>query len=165
MNARYVLGVDPGFSGALSIIDPLMKRVVLVLDMPLRPVSCGKKAVDPAELVKSLEPYSKKIAFAVIEEVGPRPEEGVSSVFRFGYGAGTVLGVLVAMGLPVFFVKPEIWKSLLNLSRDKSRSLNLASQLFPEDAPYLWPLKKHHDRAEATLLANFGAERFERLWK
>lgn len=84
------------------------------------------------------------------------PNQGVASMFRFGYNAGILLGVLNALEIKVLKVKPAVWKSALNLSSDKSKSLKLARKLFPSLHNQL-RMQKNDGRAEALLLAHFGA--------
>jgi crossover junction endodeoxyribonuclease RuvC len=42
----------------------------------------------------------------VIEQVTAMPKQGVTSMFRFGYSSGGIYGAVVALGLPVSFVRP-----------------------------------------------------------
>lgn len=82
------------------------------------------------------------------------PEQGVTSTFRFGYGAGVVRGVCDTLAIPVILIKPSVWKVALNLTRDKADSVALANKLF---GPHF---KKRDDGpAEAALIAYFVATR------
>jgi len=49
-------------------------------------------------------------------------------------------------------VTPAKWKKHFGLSSEKEQSRAMASKMFPEAALHL---KKHHDRAEALLLARY----------
>ena len=53
-------------------------------------------------------------------------------------------------------VPPQVWKRRFNLTSDKDASRARASELLPAHA-HLWPLKEHDGRAEAALLALYGA--------
>ena len=53
-------------------------------------------------------------------------------------------------------VEPSKWKRALHLNSDKEASRQLAIQLFPHAHERL-VLKKHHQRAEAMLIALFTA--------
>ena len=148
----FILGVDPGFTGGIAITDG---KVLHVVDMPvnrkgLRPV------IDEKELCRFVRTHAHRIKCAIIEDVHAMPDQGVVSMFRFGYGAGTVNGILHACGINVIKVKPAVWKVGLGLSKSKQASITMARQLFPEYANNYFTLKKHDGRAEAALIAHFG---------
>jgi hypothetical protein len=159
---RYVMGVDPGFTGALALAEIETKRC-LAFDMPVMKNSRGQTVIDLAALTLLVESYAGQTAVAIVEEVGARPGDGRSSLFKFGYGAGILAGVLAAYSVPAFPVRPEVWKCLMGVSADKASSIRKASSLYPLDAYKFLSRKKDHGRAEAILLAHFGVERG--LWK
>jgi crossover junction endodeoxyribonuclease RuvC len=165
---ELILGVDPGFSGALALYDHVKHVVVAVTDMPIAENKAGKRRVDTALLSAFLEIYATEIKFAVVEEVGAmtytnaRGEirgQGAASSFAFGKAAGALEGVLTALRIPIVYVKPAVWKMLMAVGADKDTSRQKASDLFPNDAPR-WSRKKDDGRAEALLLAYFGAQKF-----
>lgn len=152
------LGVDPGLSGALAIYDMSNRSLVEVIDMPVRHTGGGKHEVDMQGLSEFMHKYAPSIQLAVIEEVGSRPGQGVVSMFRFGYASGVVAGAVAAHFIRIFFVKPQVWKSLTGLSQNKDLSREKASDLFPAHSQS-FSRKKDDGRAEASILAWFGAER------
>jgi crossover junction endodeoxyribonuclease RuvC len=156
---NYVLGVDPGLSGGLALVEIKTKELIGVWDMPLTTKN-GHRLIDVYELGKIIDFYSKEIRFAVIEEVGVMTgKEGRVSMFNFGKSAGVVDGILGVCAIPMFFVRPAVWKNLMGLGSNKKDSLCLASKLFPRDA-HNWARRKDDGRAEAVLLSLFGVERF-----
>jgi hypothetical protein len=82
-------------------------------------------------------------------------------VFKFGFTAGALAGVVAASYIPMHLVKPAVWKGLMGLSHDKKLSLAKATALYPSASHY-WRRAKDDGRAEAVLLAHFGAERLKR---
>ncbi|MGE5548417.1 MAG: hypothetical protein ACM33T_16045 [Solirubrobacterales bacterium] len=96
------------------------------------------------------------IAHAFVEAVGAMPGQGVSSVFAFGKVFGLVLGILAANFIPHTLVPPQRWKRTLGVPADKDGARARASQLLPAHAG-LWCRAKDDGRAEAALLAYFGA--------
>jgi crossover junction endodeoxyribonuclease RuvC len=149
--SRLVLGVDPGLSGALALVDPAGPALVDVLDMPL--VRFGKAAiVDGAALLDWLD--GRAIAAIVIEAVASRPGQGVASSFAFGRAVGGVEAVLAALGPPVTHVTPQQWKRRAGLAGAKADSLALARLRF--GARDEFRLEKHEGRAEAALIALYG---------
>lgn len=155
--ADLVLGIDPGLHGALAFYDSESSFLV-IHDMPLveRP---GKKPVlDLSVLAVTIDSYARETCLAVVEAPGARPNQGLSSTYRFGESVGQLSGIVVGCFIPLRFVVPAVWKNLMGLSRDKDLSRTRASEAFPDHA-HLFRRKKDADRAEAALLALFGAER------
>jgi crossover junction endodeoxyribonuclease RuvC len=155
---EFILGIDPGYSGALAIINPKSNKLISVIDMPVTKskTKAGKKItrIDIPQLSDFISSQSPSIQFAVIEDVGAMPSQGLVSTFNFGFGAGIIHGIVTSFMIPIFSPKPQIWKSILNLSRDKTLSVKKAHALFPQHVDIL-PTSKD-GRAEAALLAYFG---------
>lgn len=150
--SRYVLGVDPGLSGALALLDP-DGRFMWVQDMPA--VAGVVSGVLVADMLsgEGHEGYRQ----AVIENVHAMPEQGVTSTFKFGRSLGVVEGVITANRWPVVYVTPARWKKALGLSADKGASRRRAIELWPEHA-HLFERVKDDGRAEAALLAHWWQE-------
>jgi crossover junction endodeoxyribonuclease RuvC len=95
-------------------------------------------------------------AFAVVERVASMPKQGVASTFKFGASYGAVRGVLAALKIQTHLVTPGVWKKYFRLDSDKEKSRAAALRMFPATAHY-FSRKKDHGRAEAALLAVYGA--------
>jgi crossover junction endodeoxyribonuclease RuvC len=152
MAANCVVGIDPGSSGALVVLDDT-GGYVSHLTMPV--VKLGTKSrVNPAALKAFLELYP--IRHAYIERVGAMPGQGVSSMFTFGHAAGVVEGVVAGMGIPIDSITPQAWKKAAGLiGADKDAARSRAVQLFP--GLRVLDLKgKGQAVADALLLARFG---------
>lgn len=156
---KYVIGIDPGLSGAVAIINTETNDLETVFDMPLSKIKGRKDVLDAYSLNLMLSPFMSRTHFVIIEEVNAMPKQGVVSTFRFGFVTGIVHGIVASYLTEIKTVKPSIWKILMKLSHDKSESLNSAIQLFPSHSHY-FNRKKDDGRAEACLLAYFGKERF-----
>lgn len=76
-------------------------------------------------------------------------------MFRFGYAAGQIVGVIDALSIPVIWVSPSVWKRSFMLGKDKEFSRVKAIEAFP-DMRALFARKKDHGRAEAALIALWG---------
>jgi crossover junction endodeoxyribonuclease RuvC len=145
-----ILGIDPGVSGALAFYLPRYPERVSAYDAP---VVDGK--IDALGFTALLDTY--KPDAAVIELVGSRPGQGLSSTFNFGVAFGTACGVVAAAGVPVHFVTPQKWKKHFALDSDKEKSRALALRTWPACAAS-FARKKDDGRAEAALLARYGAD-------
>ena len=150
-----VMGVDPGLTGALALLDA-DGQVELVADLPvIRDRSLAW--IDGAALQSTLlDAIRGRPCRAVVERVSAMPRQGVASSFAFGVGVGSILGVLQTLHLPLELVTAAQWKRALGLSSDKRASLDKGRLLFP--AADL-RLAKHHGRAEALLLAYYAQGR------
>ena len=156
-----ILGIDPGFAGALAWYDPAAKRLIAAVPMPLKApsaISPGERQraeIDPSRLATIIQRAGVP-RIAVVEKVSASPQMGVTSAFRFGEGHGVILGVLAALGVTVRPAYPSVWKSGLGLSSNKKDSLKLAVELFPEWSTTFTRDARSADLSEAALLAYFG---------
>jgi len=151
-----VCGFDCGLSGACAGIELHASgvRIITVTDMPVTGVG-SKRRVDAIGLQQWLLEVGPH--HAVIETAQPFPRQGVSSIFRYGRAAGVVEGVVAVCGIPIEYVSAAHWKRTLHLSADKEASRALAIARFP-DAHAFFARKGDHGKAEAALLALFGAQ-------
>ena len=156
---HWILGVDPGLSGAFAMYLP--GQAADVFDVPTvtrRVNNKDKRQIDPYQLAAWLEIQRPLIKYAVIEQVGTMPGQGVTSAFNFGFTTGAIHGIIAACGIEIRTVSPQVWKRKFGLlGQDKDASRGEASRRLPH-CTHLWPLKKHDGRAEAVLLAIYGAE-------
>ncbi len=148
-----IMGIDPGISGAIAFYYTDVSRVA-VADVPVIGKEINTAVL--AQMVRTNQPD-----FAVIEEVHAMPKQGVTSVFNFGRSYGDVRGVVCALGVRLYFVTPQKWKKHFGLSADKEQSRLRALRMFPANAES-FKLKKHEGRAEAALIALYGAEVLDR---
>ena len=99
-----VIGIDPGLSGAIAILED--KKVLNILDMPV--MTEGKKnkrQINSAQLVNIIKKNIHKTdeISVVVEQVNAMPGQGVTSMFNFGQTFGAIKGVCAALELPIFF--------------------------------------------------------------
>lgn len=153
MNPKCILGCDPGLSGAAAFCFPSHPELIAVEDMPVVDGS-----IDVATLAARIRQMSPDLA--IIERVSAMPKQGVASTFKFGASYGALLGVIGALGIPSQLVTAPKWKKHFSLDADKEKSRAMALRLWPARAES-FERKKDHGRAEAALLARWGAE----TWK
>lgn len=160
-----VIGIDPGYSGGVAFYDPLVKRLVAVMPMPtitdngVLTTIMDKKPkieVDGHLLARALLRHREDVSVVAIEKVASSPQMGVVSSFRFGQGFGVVQGVVAALGLPVKYIFPGVWKPGMGLSADKEDSTAKAISLFPEwENTFRGRMNKSAGLAEAALIAHY----------
>lgn len=172
LSRPYILGIDPGIKGAFCVYDAAAKEIIELHDMPVtsHKAAKGRSQVDGYLLSATLSPHAAKIRCAVIEKVsamtyvdssGQKRGQGAAASFAFGKSAGIAEGVVEALMIPIFFVEPSVWKSLMGLNQDKTKSRTVAAHRFPDHID-TFSRAKDDGRAEAALLALFGAQRFFR---
>lgn len=154
-----ILGIDPGLSGALALFEPATGSLDIV-DMPT--LQLKKRVVNEYELARIIDNWSGRVREVWLEQVATRPGEGAVGAFTFGRGYGLIRGICAAHFLTIHDVTPQTWKSALKVKGDKDESRLRANTIFPRHAGH-WPLKKHDGRAEAALIAMFGATNTQRV--
>ncbi|TNC10859.1 hypothetical protein FF100_22165 [Methylobacterium terricola] len=117
-------------------------------------MSSGKtvKRVDVLTLAATLKLYP--LDLIVIEQVSARPGQGAVSTFSFGHTAGAIGAVAALTGAEIQTVRPATWKRAMGLTAEKDCSRDRAIELSGQAEHF--KLKRHHDRAEAYLLAIWG---------
>ena len=151
-----ILGIDPGLSGAIAILEK--KNVLNLFDMPVMAEGKkNKKQLNSAQLVNIIRENSigdEEIA-VVVEQVNAMPGQGVTSMFNFGQTFGAIKGVCAALNLPIFFVRPSKWKKyfeLINSSKDSSRTKVI--EMYPSLSSQL-AKKKDVNKSDAILIARY----------
>jgi hypothetical protein len=149
------IGIDPGLSGAVAVLtaDGTLEALYDTPTLTLATSRGRRQEYDVPGLVALLGPYTGSQTHVIIEEAQAMPGQGTRSMFTCGLGMGIWLGVLAALQLPYRRVRPQIWKKAMGLKADKEQARLRAMQLFPNAD---LRRKKHHNRAEALLLALYG---------
>lgn len=160
-----LLGIDPGQTGALALIDH-EGTIIAVCDMPVLPLS-GKEEIDIVGLVSLLHELEfagerERIGHAFIERAQSMPQQGVASTCVTCENYGVVRAVLVTLGIPVTEVRARVWKEALAVPAEKDGARKRATELLP-DAAQWWPLAKHHNRAESAMIALFGLRSLNKI--
>lgn len=163
-----VLGVDPGGSGAFAVYCTETRRLVSVEDMPVWFQAVGKrkrKRVDALALADMFDVYEMMgVELVVMEAVGGRTGQGAAAGFVFGYGVGLIYMAALYSRIVIETVPPASWKKVMNVpgkqAADDSAIIARADELFPHDRQNFRGERggKKVDRAEAAMLAKFGAD-------
>lgn len=159
-NQSLILGVDPGINGGLALLS-MENKLITTIKIPIWAPKT-KKEIDTLAINLFFARWAMEIGLMVIEDVHAYPDQGVTSVFRFGEAKGILIGLAAAYLIPIVKIAPVVWKSDLGLSQDKSRSLSAASRLWPNFS-HEFKLKKDADKAEAALIAYFAAKHVKNL--
>lgn len=157
-----VMGVDPGIRGGWAMLRVLPGGGTIRLEqhgaLPVVDPARGR-VVDIVALGRMWRGsvWSWPGVTAVVEGVGARPQQGVSSTWAFGRATGAVEGVLAGLGVVLYRrPAPGAWKASYGLkggAGGKAASIALARRLTGLEGD----LSDHE--AEAILLAWWGAQR------
>lgn len=158
----YVIGIDPGLSGALALYHSPSGQLV-VEDMPTFQLAKGKKAkrfLDYGMVGRIISDWARDFhPRAFIELVGVMPGQGIASAFDFGRTTGALIQACASALISFEQVTPQVWKRAMGIAtgsgKDASRAR--ASNLFPRHAA-LFSRVKDDGRAEAALIARYGAQ-------
>jgi crossover junction endodeoxyribonuclease RuvC len=162
-----VVGVDPGVTGGLAVLElhdgqvigVHLERTPAVLVRAARRV---RREYDLPAMWRSLciavggAPHEE--ALVALERVSTRPGQNAASTLKTGIGYGHWLALAAARGVPVVIVSPEVWKRHHSLiGCDKRASRLMATRRFPQVGA-LGPADE--GPAEALLLAAYAATRY-----
>jgi hypothetical protein len=139
----YIIGIDPGKSGAIALLDTDDMQVK-TYDMPgtLDEKMGLISAFGPVKCCWLERPFFPRMI-------------GIKNAVTIAVAYGELKACLFFGGVPTFEVDPSAWKKTMRLSTDKNASRALASQYFP-DCSDQWKRVKDDGRAEAALIAHYG---------
>ena len=156
-----IIGIDPGITGSICFFED--GKIIDVVEMPtMTEGKKNKKQVNGSQIFNEISERIKKIdkkdIKVIIEQVSAMPGQGVTSMFNFGQSYGILKGICSAMQLPMYFVRPAIWKKYFNLiNSEKDASRTRVIEIFPYFSGQL-SRKKDSNKADAILIASFYYE-------
>jgi hypothetical protein len=150
-----IVGIDPGIKGAAAVIDNAGKMAD-VIDLPTLKVNGDRREIDTVALFEWLRRQVKPRRI-IIEHVHSMPHDGHVGAFRFGMAFGMIRAICARVTPDIELVAPAVWREYFDLiGKDKEASRLMAIRLFPDMFDKL-TRKMDHQRAEAMLIAWFGA--------
>jgi crossover junction endodeoxyribonuclease RuvC len=156
----HVLGIDPGASGALALVETDREQLIAIHDMPMAKIKIGSTTMSQCDIPLLLDILGHltllRHVHVYVEQVGATPGKGAVQMFRFGENFGVLKGVLAGLELATSFVYPAEWKRITRCPRDKDGARQRAGQVFPKWATQFGRVKDD-GRAEASLIALYGA--------
>lgn len=139
---KLYLGIDPGVSGGLAIVNAEGK-LLHTERMPITPTALRSSVALWSDL---------NVLDVTVEQVWSQPAQGHSGAFTFGKNVGIVLGVLAGLGIDlVQEVSPQRWQQVMaaRSGGDKNLTKRAAQALYPK-------AKITHAIADAILIAECG---------
>lgn len=128
--------------------------VIEVVDIPTHGDK-AKRRVHAAAVVALIEKYHPDRA--VIERAQAMPDQGASSGFIYGRAVGALEACVEGAGVRLYVIESTAWKKYHGLRGGKSKedSRQKAIMLYP--GAHGLERKMDHNRAEAVLIAAYGA--------
>lgn len=156
-----IMAADPGVTGAIASYDTTTGRLS-VHDMPVQKKSIGitvKSVLDELEVLALMTMYRDLGArHFFLEQVNGFPGQSAPRAFNFGVGYGILRMASLACGYQLNPVPPAIWKNAMRAPKEKSASIQRATELVPTHS-HLWSSgsqAQRSGRAEAAMLALYG---------
>ncbi len=151
-----IVGIDPGLTGAVAAVDSAGRCTVE--DMPtvdLPGAGLVRRRVDGLALARMLRNMvpAGHACLVVIEDVQAMGGSAVQTMGSMMRSVGSTEAAVEILRMPIKRALPRTWKKFYGLASEKADSLRIARELYPT-APL--KLAKHHNRAEALLLAHYG---------
>lgn len=159
----YVIGIDPGASGALALYDVTSAKIVDLRDTPNNQniLTTGKKTKQILfDSLRSILEDWKQLAlsqnanlYVHIEKVNAFSKQSAPAAFNFGYAAAIPFSICQMLDLEVKLIPAVTWKNQFGLkASEKDAARLLVLQMFPYLSNVL-KRKMDVDRADAVLIA------------
>lgn len=143
-NLHYYLGLDPGLSGGIALINA-DGRVVFATATP----------EDDSEILRLIDPLGRQVR-AALEHVWSSPGWGHVGAFTFGKSFGGLQMALAANGVPFVKVIPRTWQKALGVVYPKKATNTEKKNITKARAQALFPTTRvTHHVADALLLAEW----------
>ena len=157
------LGIDPGLSGAVALIDDDAK-IIWLDDMPTLKLTKTRREIDAREFADWLEGEAATSTDApwidcraVIESPGVRPGQSAQSGVKTGVGWGTLVGILVALKIPYETVTPQRWQKAILGNVDRGASKDRSRAFCQREYPSADLGKRRtQDRSDALCIARYA---------
>ena len=148
----HIMGIDPGFSGALAVLDSDLK-IDFVMDMPILMV-VKKRELDEAKLSDIFSRWRLRPMMVGLEKSQTMPNQGIVSSGRYMSSYGCLRGLCVGNGIPYHLIQPQSWKKAMmpDMGKEKGASIQKVTQIYPELS---LTRVKDHGIADAVLIARY----------
>lgn len=154
-----VLGIDPGLTGACSIVRCTPGRtpeLISCIDVPTAGEG-AKRRVAAAKLADWLGQYDSEIDVAYIERAQAMPDQGASSGFIYGRCVGALEAIILLHGISLRTAEPSVWKRAMGLLKQGKEASRSNARLLVSGSSEALSRKLDHNRAESMLIAVWGA--------
>lgn len=114
-NYDVIIGVDPGITGGISIIETNKKPHIYKIPILKRKVNKKNKSFYDRDGISNIfRNYIGKKVLLVQEKVSAMPGQGVTSSFNFGMSSECTLAIAAALQFEYIQIRPSEWKKHYN---------------------------------------------------
>ncbi len=129
MDRKYYIGVDPGASGGIAVIDRNGKVV-----------ECCNMPDTPMEILEFFRKYGADEVVCVLEDVGQgMPGQSSSATAKFARHNGHLEMALLALGIKTVKVRPQKWEKTYALGSSSKHGKSEWKRMLKERAQQLFP--------------------------
>lgn len=158
------IGIDPGIKGGIAVIYEGMDTYDAYV-LPIMDYKVGNKVRHKINIEQYvvmirdiLEKCNGREQIVIgVEHVTAMPNQGVTSMFNFGYTFGTLMGVGYCFTRKISTISPRKWKTaVLEGSHDKAGAIGFVEKHYPN--VNLIPRGKripHDGMADAMCIAHY----------
>ena len=153
-----ILGIDPGLTGAVAILNAQGVSMMDALRTPtLKATKRGQKTEYDLPGMRNILLHHDPLLVG-IEKVHSMPHDGHSSAFRFGQGYGLWLGLLAGLGIPFVELPPQRWQSRMLAGHPRGAQTKISAVKVSQG---LWPdipihYKADWGMADAALIGEYA---------
>lgn len=154
---RLIVGIDPGNSGAICIIDDKEVETIVM------PIINGQ--VDEKALADLFLEIASEIKHVYLEEIFGLHTSGANSMLNFGRGHGKIVGILTAYKIPFTLVRPQVWQKQMLVKgiagTTKERALRTVKKSYSHINFLATARSKvpHLGIVDAVLIAHYGVSK------
>lgn len=176
-SARYIIGIDPGVTGAWALYDMGKSLFVGSWSFPLfvdhkpnrrrnaKPGSIRKeKTYDVAGWVNTVRPlvFKEKVS-AWLEHVTSMPRDGSTQAFKFGRCYGEIRGALAGMDIPVTLQRPADWmRTMCPGAKTKKERKDRCRELLYQDGVADWATRSLNEGDVDAIMLMYRGVRYAR---
>jgi len=149
-----IIGIDPGKHGAIAALS---ENFVTVFPIPL-----AGNEIDMPAIYDRLEEivHNRSDVKVYIEKVHAMPQQGVRSMFTFGFTTGALHGIISSMKIPLFTVTPIAWKKVVleGTKKDKLAAITYCRNAYPKVSLFATEKSRtpHDGMADSLCIATYG---------
>lgn len=178
-----IIGVDIGYSGAITFMDARSGEILSIRDMPTHVVNERKLInIERLKFMLEIPKLHNELAVVVMEDVHAFPGQGSVSTGTLMEQKGILRGIAVTLGYDVVLISPKTWQKHYDLIPPKNIKGNTASQtktlrkkwlkqnsiscaraFFPSWALTKFDTPNCHGRSDSALISNWYIETNQNL--
>ena len=163
----FTVGIDPGSSGAIAVLDSLNPDSIALLDLKKHSIFEISSWLT-SHLHKNIEYEEDAITKIWVEDIHSMYGMSARSNFGFGRNLGTVLTISEMLtGVTPGMVAPKVWQKYIGVTAKgkaiKRQVANIAQYLYPQAELHGKKGGLLDGRSDALMIAYYGLHNKEKV--